>query len=197
MKKRNIQLILFSETKMREDVYQARREIQERELKKHLDRLSEIFDVDYVDKCEIRSKRQGLEIAKKVNKGAGPVILYIPIFINPSIVAHTAKAINKPMALVGNQAKDSLSQLGFLAAAGAMDQIGVEYKRIPYDGGEEEAVRELTSWANAANAIEELNGQTSDVSEEEAWGSAQEQRIWLCGKRSSESISSTSTSSKL
>lgn len=158
--KKTIQVILFSETMMREDVYQARKEIQKRELDKHIAMLSEEFNVNYVEECEIRSKRQGLEIAKKVNANEGPVILYIPIFINPSIVAHTAKAIRKPMALVGNQAKDSLSQLGFLASAGAMDQIGIEYKRIPYDGASQEAKKELTAWVNAANAAEELNGQT-------------------------------------
>ncbi|MEY8338546.1 hypothetical protein AALB16_11085 [Lachnospiraceae bacterium 62-35] len=159
-KKMKIQLILFSETKMREDVYQARKGIQERELRKHLEVLSEVFDVNYVEECEIRSKRQGLELAKKVNGGEGPVILYIPIFINPSIVAHTAKAIHKPMALVGNHARDSLSQVGFLAAAGAMDQLGIIYKRISYDGGTKEAAAELSAWSNAANAAEALNGQT-------------------------------------
>lgn len=158
--KKKIQLILFSETKMREDVYQNRKGIQTRVLNQFLEMLKEDFEVNYVDSCEIRSKKQGMEIARKVNAGEGPVILYIPIFINPSIVAHTAKAIQKPIALVGNQAKDSLSQLGFLAAAGAMDQIGVKYRRIPYDGASEEAVKELLCWTNAANAVENLNGQT-------------------------------------
>ena len=158
--KKKIQLILFSETRMREDVYQARKGIQKRELDKFLQMMEPEFEVHYVENCEIRSKRQGIDIAKKVNAGEGPVILYIPIFINPSIVAHTAKAIHKPMALVGNQAKDSLSQLGFLAAAGAMEQIGVNYKRIPCDGATWEAVRELSAWANAANAAESLHGQT-------------------------------------
>ena len=158
--KNKIQVIVFSETKMREDVYQARKNIKERELSRHLAQLAEHFDVNYVDHCEIRSKRQGLEVAKKVNGNEGPVMLYIPIFINPSIVAHTAKRIQKPIALVGNHAKDSISQVGFLAAAGAMDQLGISYKRIPYDGASREAMKELTAWANAANAAEQLNGQT-------------------------------------
>ena len=42
--KNKIQVIVFSETKMREDVYQARKNIQERELSRHLAQLAEHFD---------------------------------------------------------------------------------------------------------------------------------------------------------
>ena len=81
--KKKIQLILFSESKMREDVYQARKGIQKRELDKFLQVMRSDFEVNYVEQCEIRSKRQGIEIAKRVNAGEGPVVLYIPISFTP------------------------------------------------------------------------------------------------------------------
>ncbi len=168
--KKKIQLVLFSETKMREDVYQKRKAIQVRELHKFLEAAGKYFEIDHVDNNEIRTKKQGQLIAQKINEGDSPVILYIPIFINPAIVAHTARSIRNPMVLIGNQAKDSLSQLGFLAAAGSMDQIGIAYSRIPWDGSTKEAVEALLSWTsslemtparlNAEKTVRALEGQT-------------------------------------
>lgn len=168
--KKKLQLILFSETKMREDVYQKRKGIQDRELDKFLKNAGEYFEIDHIDNNEIRTKKQGQLIAEKVNENEYPIILYIPIFINPAIVAHTARSIRRPMALVGNHAKDSLSQLGFLAAAGSMDQIGIEYRRIPWDGCTKEAADSILSWIssleitparlNAEKTAKALEGQT-------------------------------------
>ena len=46
MKKDNISILIFAESKSREDVYQNRLPIQNREVKKLLDNLSTAFNVD-------------------------------------------------------------------------------------------------------------------------------------------------------
>ena len=161
MKKDKIAILIFAEGHNREDVYQNRLPIQEREIDKLVKNLNTVFDIDTENIPEIRSKREGITQAKIVNGAdAVAVILYIPTFNNPATVAHTTRIINKPMALVGNWAKDSMSQLGFLASAGAVSQIGAEVKRVPFDGCTPEAVNTLRLWVNAVKTKTALEGET-------------------------------------
>ncbi|MCI8649755.1 MAG: hypothetical protein HFG20_06535 [Anaerotruncus sp.] len=160
MSKERISILLFAESKNREDVYQNRLPIQTREVHKLLENLSAVFEVDpHIP--EIRSKRDGLRYAKQVNQNdCAAVLLYIPTFNQPAIVAHTARALTKPMALAGNRAKDSLSQLGYLASGGALEQAGIPVKRILPDAGDPAAAQELLYWVRAAKAVAALRGQT-------------------------------------
>lgn len=161
MSKDKISVLIFSESKNREDVYQNRLHIQKREVNKLLERLSAVFDIGADDTPEIRSKREGMCCAKKINSSDSvAVVLYIPTFNNPAIVAHTAQMITKPMALVGNRAKDSFSQLGYLASSGALAQIGLPVKRIVSGGGNPVVATELKPWVRAAKALSELRGAT-------------------------------------
>ena len=161
MKKDNISILIFAESKSREDVYQNRLPIQNREVKKLLDNLSTAFNVDSENVYEIRSKRDGIRCAQQVNSNDSvAVIYYVPTFNNPATVAHVSNHITKPMALVGNRAKDSLSQLGYLASAGAIDQVGLKVKRIIPDGGDAAAVEQLKVWVRATRALQALKGET-------------------------------------
>mgnify|MGYP004556844553 CR=1 FL=1 len=161
MSKDKISILVFPEGKNREDVYQNRLHIQKREIDTLLRNLSVAFDVDVNSIPEIRSKREGIQYAKAVNASDSvAVVLYIPTFNHPVTVAHTARMITKPMALVGNRAKDSLSQLGFLASSGALSQVGTNVKRVVSDGGDPAALGELKAWVRATKAYEELKGLT-------------------------------------
>ena len=160
MKKRKIQILVFSESHARQDVYIQRKPIQDREVTKLKQVLSPFFEIENCKFEDIRNKRDGIQAAQDANiSDCAAVILYIPIFISPAMVAHTAGQIKKPIALVGNHAPDSFSQLGFLAAVGAVEQIGLSFKRIPYDGSSPEAVKELINWVLAADCIQKLSGQ--------------------------------------
>jgi len=87
-------------------------------------------------------------------------ILYIPIFVSPALVAHAANLIQTPVVLACNEAEDSLSQLAFLAVAGAMDQIGIKYLRIPGDAVEETNGAVLLRFLRASAVKQRLRGQT-------------------------------------
>ena len=161
MRKDKLCVLVFAESRNREDVYQARLPIQKRELEKLLSNLSGSFDIDTAHIPEIRSKRDGIRFARMVNASdCAAAVLYIPTFNNPATVAHTARMLTKPAALVGNHARDSLSQLGYLASGGALEQVAVPVKRIVHDGGSPAAADDLRSWVRAICALDLLRGQT-------------------------------------
>ena len=161
MSKLKASMIVFSESRAREDVYQNRKPVQERETEKLIQNLASSFDIKRWDGVEVRGKEDGRAAARDVNHDDSDVVLlYIPIFINPAIVAHTAAQISKPIAVIGNKAPDSQSQLGYLAASGAMEQVGIRAHRIPYDGADPRAKEDLKIWAGAATAKQALRGQT-------------------------------------
>lgn len=163
MKKYKVTLLVFSESYSREDVYQQRKPVQDREVQKLLEVFAQDFELIYLGQ-EIRSKKEGVSAAAQVQKNDSiAVLLYIPMFINPAVVAHTAALINKPIALLGNMAPDSFSQVGYLAAAGAMEQIGISFKRVVQDSGTYGAVESLKNWINASAAALQLKGQTFGV----------------------------------
>lgn len=161
MKKDKIAVMIFAESKNREDVYQNRLPIQNREVEKFLKNLASAFEFSADDIPEIRSKRDGMRYVQQINASdAAAVILYIPTFNNPVTVAHIARNLTKPVALVGNRAKDSLSQLGYLASAGAIDQVGIDMKRVVPDGGDPAAILQLKPWVRAASVLQSLRGET-------------------------------------
>lgn len=156
-----VALFNFLEGRRREDVYRQRRPIAKREI----DRLTRLLDAD-VELCqmphnEIRSKSDLLaNIDALGGTRVDAVLLHVPIFTAPSLVAHAAALIKEPLALTGNESPDSLSELALLASAGAMDQIGIPYKRIPGDLSDEENLSELIAFLRAAAAVSRLRGMT-------------------------------------
>ena len=154
-------LLAFNESLVREDVYKKRKPISDREVKRFISSLEKDADIVQPGEKEIRSKKQAIEAVRELQAAnVDSVILYPPIFVAPALVAHAASLISLPMVLVCNEAEDSLSQLAFLAVAGAMDQIGLKYLRIPGDAVEEENRRGLVNFLRAAAAVQRLRGQT-------------------------------------
>jgi len=154
-------ILVFSESLVREDVYKKRKPIAQRETQKFVKSVSEDIDIVWPTIREIRSKKQAVKaIAELQGSAVDAVILYVPIFIAPALVAHTANLLTVPMVLASNEAGDSLSQLAFLAVGGAIDQIGLSYMRVPGDSSEEPQRTAMIQFLRAAAAKQQLKGQT-------------------------------------
>jgi len=156
-----VALFNYLEGHQREDVYRKRWPIAKREI----DRLTRLLTPDVellqMPKAEVRSKADLLaNIAALGGMTADAVLLHVPIFTAPAMVAHTASLLDRPMALVGNESLDSLSLLALLASAGAIDQIGIPYKRIPGDLADEDNKVELVAYLRAATAASRIKGMT-------------------------------------
>ena len=92
-----VALLIFSESRTREDVYKVRKPLQDKETDRFIKALE--GDIEFfIPSCkEIRGKADS-RVAARECQGAdvSAVILYIPIFINPALVAHTATLSGVP-----------------------------------------------------------------------------------------------------
>jgi hypothetical protein len=120
-------LMVFSESKSREDVYIQRKPIQDREVGRFINILKDSIEF-FIPICkEIRSKSDIKAAVKQISRiDVDAVVLLTPIFVSPALVAYAAILMNKPMVIMGNNALDSFSQLSLLAAGGAADQSGAK-----------------------------------------------------------------------
>jgi len=154
-------LLAFSESMAREDVYQKRKGIAVREIARLTEALAGEVELILPGLTELRGKRQAMQAVRELEAaGVEAVILAAPIFVAPAVVAHTANLLNVPAMLVGNAAEDSLSQVAFLAAGGAIDQIGAACARLPGDPAVEPHRTALLHFLRAAAAKQRLRGQT-------------------------------------
>ena len=152
---------MFSESLSREDVYQKRKEIVDREVTRFVESLGDEVEVVWPSARELRGKRQTVSAARELEAlNVDAAILYIPIFVSPAVVAHAANLLSVPSALACNESEDSLSQLAFLAAGGAIDQIGLHCLRIPGDAAVEPNHSRLLAFARAAAVKQRLRGET-------------------------------------
>ena len=86
--------------------------------------LGDEVEVVWPSARELRGKRQAVSAVRELEaSGIEAAILYIPIFVAPAVVAHAANLLSVPGVLACNESEDSLSQLAFLAAGGAIDQL--------------------------------------------------------------------------
>jgi L-fucose isomerase len=154
-------LLVFSETMSREGVYKQRKPLQDRERDRFIATLKDEICFLVPSHSEIRSKRDIREAVAEVNASdVAAVVLYIPIFVSPALVAHAARMLRKPLVLTGNRAPDTLSQLGQLAAGGAMDQIGISYQRLPGGIDDPTSRNELVRYLRVIETSEKLIGTT-------------------------------------
>ena len=161
MLKPRVGLLAFSESHARNDVYKKRKPIWDRELQRFVAVLEADADIVWPSHREIRGKREAVQAVQEIHAAvADCAVLYPPTFVAPALVAHAANLLNVPIALVHNEAPDSLSQLAFLAVAGAMDQIGVPCLRLPGDYADAQNWPRLMAFLRAAAARQRLRGQT-------------------------------------
>lgn len=154
-------LLVFSESLVREDVYQKRKKLAATETARFISIISEFTDVVASDIDEIRSKKQGIDALQQIEKSnVDAIILYVPIFIAPALVAHIANLATRPIVLAQNENEASLSQLAFLAVAGILDQIGLSYLRLGGDVVDDDVRNRLKCFITAASVHNRLKGKT-------------------------------------
>jgi L-fucose isomerase len=152
---------MFAEGKMREDVYQARKPAMEREAGLLVAALEKDVDIFRPTMWEIRDKRALLEAVREAKtNGVKAFLLYVSTFVQASLVAMAVRVAALPCAVLGNYARDTFSQVGYLASVGAIEQAGLTYKRIVGDISEPTVKKELLCYFRAASAAEALVGQT-------------------------------------
>ena len=154
-------LMVFSESKSREDVYIQRKPIQDREVGRFINILKDSIEF-FIPICkEIRSKSDIKAAVKQISRiDVDAVVLLTPIFVSPALVAYAAILMNKPMVIMGNNALDSFSQLSLLAAGGAADQSGAKCRRIPGDISDSQVKDELLRYLKAVTVSARLRGST-------------------------------------
>jgi L-fucose isomerase len=156
-----IGLLVFAEGKMREDVYQARKPAMARETERLVAAIEKEVNLFRPQLWEIRDKRSLLAAVREAkSNGVEAFLLYVPTFVQASVVAMAVRVAGLPCALLGNYARDTFSQVGYLASAGAIEQAGLPYKRIVGDIGEMEVKKNLLCYFRAACASERLLGRT-------------------------------------
>ena len=156
-----IALFTFLEGRQREQVYLARRPMALRETARLVQTLGTEVELVPMPREEIRGKSDiAANVLAAEGAGVDAVVMSIPIFIAPAMVAHAARQVTKPIALVCNEAPDTFSQLALLACAGALDQIGIRYRRIPGDLSDGENRDDLVAYLRAAAAATRLRGMT-------------------------------------
>ena len=156
-----VAMLIFSESRTRQDVYEVRKPLQDKETDRFIKALE--GDIEFfIPSCkEIRGKADSRLAAQEcLGADVSAVILYIPIFINPALVAHTARQIHKPVILMGNRTIGTVSTTAVLAASGSMNQIGLRYRKIPGDISEESTRVELLRFLRAVDVSQGLEGST-------------------------------------
>ncbi len=152
-------LLVFSETKNREDVYKQRKPIQDREVNRFIKELKK--DIEFIIPNEIRSKSDVKKAIIELNKSdITAIIFYLPIFISASLVVVARKLSKLPIIIIGNNTEGTLSRLSLLASGGALDQAGLSNKRIVGDISEEATKQELLRYLKVIETANKLNGST-------------------------------------
>jgi L-fucose isomerase len=156
-----IGLIVFAEGRVREDVYQKRKPVLKREVGRVIEALKNDVELFMPTPSEVRDKNDlKLAIRDAETNGADAFLFYVPGFLQASVVTMGVRLANLPCALLGNMATDSFSQVGFLAAAGAIEQAGLSYKRIAGDIERPGVKEELLCFYRAACVEKRLAGKT-------------------------------------
>lgn len=154
-------LLIFSEGRVREDVYQNRKPAQDRESQKLLAAMQGQLEFVVPAPGEIRDKNDLFTSMKELKaQGVQACLLYVPMFVSAATVAMAVRLIGMPCAILGNAAPDTFSQVGYLAAAGAIDQAGLRCKRIVGDISDKSVQREMVEYFTAAIASQKLLGNT-------------------------------------
>ena len=157
-----VALLIFTESSNREDAFQSRVGPMEEELAVLKQRVSASFDLFVPSHRYIRNKRDLRSAVVEVKQQIDicGCILYVGTFINASDIAMAVSLLNVPCALLGNHNRNTVSIIGFLAAAGALQQVCLPYKRLDGDIRDEATLREMLVFFSAAKAKNRLRGET-------------------------------------
>ena len=155
-------LLVLAEGHQREDVYKSRRAAEVRETNVLLDALKDQVEVVLPEGSDdVRGKRELIKAVKRFEgMDLDAVLIFVSTFISASLAAMAVRILNIPCAILGNNARDSYSQVGYLAALGAIEQAGLTVRRVTGDIREEAVRKELMNFFTAAHVKKQLLGQT-------------------------------------
>jgi len=152
-------LLIFSESKNREDVYKQRKPIQDREVNRFKEELED--EIEFIVPGEIRSKKDVRVAIEELNASdVSAIIFYLPIFISASLVVHASILTNLTIIIMGNSTEGTLSRLSLLASGGALDQAGLSNKRIVGDISDQATKQELLRYLRVIETSNKLKGST-------------------------------------
>ncbi|MDI6870106.1 MAG: L-fucose isomerase [Bacillota bacterium] len=91
---------------------------------------------------------------------AESVILHVPTWVLPNVVVMTARQVQKPLAVITNERRDSAGLVGMLASAGGLDEVGLKHVRLIGDGLDPRIAGRLVRFCKAASVVNRLRGTT-------------------------------------
>ena len=92
-------------------------------------------------------------------QGVEALIAHTPCWTAPNLVVHGIQRLNRPTLLLSNKSPATHGTVGFLGAAGALDQIGYPYRRLREDFENGDAIaNQALPYLRAAAAVDRLRG---------------------------------------
>ena len=154
-------LLILAEGYAREGVYRSRYPAEKRENDLIADTLSKYVDLVRTDGEDVRGKKDLIRAMEKFQaEGIDALLISVPTFLQASLAAVAVRLSPVPCAVMGNNAPDTYSQVGFMAAAGAIEQAGLPYVRITGDIREKETIDSLMTFFTACHVKKQLQGMT-------------------------------------
>lgn len=154
-------LLVLAEGRTREDVYQSRYEAKVRETVRIKDFLSDRVCLVETDTEDIRDKYDLFRaLTKFKSEGVEGCLIFVSVYISAALAAMAVRLSDVPCAIMGNSASDSFARGGYLAAIGAVEQMGLPCKRIPGDIADERAKNTLMDFFQACHVKKSLEGMT-------------------------------------
>lgn len=150
-------LLTFSEG--REDFYELRKPLVAQERDLVIEVCGENLDLQTFEPIR---RKSDLKMALQQLDEVDALLLHIPIFVEPALVAAAATITSStiPLVLLGNRRPDTSSLVGLLGAGGVLDQLGVPHIRV-WEALEETGFpRKALAYLRAAQVRRVLRGQT-------------------------------------
>lgn len=139
----------------RQEFYNTRLSTVREENEKLRKLLQKDWEADFSD--IIYTYQQANECISRMKKAGNVcIILHLPVWGMPSLAPHFARASEFPVVLLGNTRPESSSLVSLLAAAGMLDQAGLECIRIAGEIDGPELQRKLKDFITACKAAAQL-----------------------------------------
>ena len=159
--KNKVGLLILAEGYAREGVYRSRYPAETRENALLKETLARHVDLVCTEGEDVRGKKDLIKAMDHFRaEGVESLLISVPTFLQASLAAVAVRLSPVPCAVMGNSAPDTYSQVGFMAAAGAIEQAGLPYLRMTGDIREEETIRRLMHFFTACHAKKMLEGMT-------------------------------------
>ncbi len=163
MKNPKIGLMTFGDNREHEwtHLFQAMTEPRHGAAATYLEQLS----VDLVVAPGVARHKAEIDAQVDALKAAGveAFVAHIPCWTSPNLVVRGIQRMNLPTVLLTNREPGTHGMVGFLGAAGTLDQIGYPHLRVRAnfdDASAAQIERQLLPYARAAAAKARLRGQT-------------------------------------